>query len=335
MKALIITDNHLGNVMPGYLDAQIECLKNIYEGGGYTHVIMMGDVFIRRSPKPTTLLKLMDLLDFYSTFSEVHILRGNHDSETKADDGITALTLFANSNVNIYEHVGMDTSLGWFFIPHYENENTIKKTLESVPENCLVFGHFGYADCPNILGRYHSLVTLDEFRNRTFLGHLHSNFRRKNVTVLGTQYTTSYVEAGKTNYYGVLEGEPYNWQYTQKKVPACGGPRHLVYAIEDLYDNLDEINDPDYFTLLRVWVDSLSKENQVGLQEDLYEHCKVKGIDIQFNPVFSEEELSEYVPSSDVFSITDEMIEDYVNKNTTSLSKEDLMQGLELLRHED
>ena len=335
LKVLMITDNHLGDVIPGYLDAQVECLKNIYDTDEFDHVLMLGDVFIKRSPKPKVLLKTQELLNYFSRKSDVTIIKGNHDAETKADDGVTALSLFKTDRIRIFEHVGGDSEMGWFFIPHYENEGFIKESLESCPEHYLVFGHFGYIDYMSYARKYGGILDLSYFRNRTFLGHLHNNITKGRVTVLGTQYTTTYRESDKVNWYGILEGEPYNWTYTQKKVEGLGGPRHLTYAIEDIYNNLEKINDPAYFTMLRVWIDSLSGDNTVSLQNDLAKCCNVKHIDIQYNPVFPEDEISNFTPSEEVFTITDDMIDNYIEQTTTMLSKEDLLESLKLLKDAD
>jgi len=335
LKVLMITDVHFGDVIPGYLDSQVECLKNIYNSDNFDHVLILGDVFIRRSPKPNVLLKTQKFLEYISKRSDVTIIKGNHDAETKADDGVTALSLFTTSKVRVFEHIGADNEMGWFFIPHYENETIIREALESCPEHYLVFGHFGYDSYMSHAGQYGGIISLDDFHNRTFLGHLHSNVTKSGVTVLGTQYTTTYRENEKVSWYGVLEGDPYNWTYTQKKVEGFGGPRHLTYDIEDVYPNLEKINDPSYFTLLRVWIDSLSGDNTVSLQDDLLKFCKVKQIDIQYNPVFTDEEISNYTPSGDIFSITDDMIDSYIEQTTTTLSKQDLLESLQTLKNAD
>ena len=59
----MITDIHFGEVIPGYVDAQVNCLKNIYDSNNFDHVLILGDVFIRRSPKPLVLLKTQELLE--------------------------------------------------------------------------------------------------------------------------------------------------------------------------------------------------------------------------------------------------------------------------------
>ena len=87
--------------------------------------------------------------------------------------------------------------------------------------------------------------------------------------------------------------------------------------------------------MLRVWIDSLSGDNTVSLQNDLAKCCNVKHIDIQYNPVFPEDEISNFTPSEEVFTITDDMIDNYIEQTTTMLSKEDLLESLKLLKDAD
>ena len=111
LKVLMITDVHFGNVIPGYLDSQVECLKKIYNSDNFDHVLILGDVFIKRSPKPKVLLKTQEFLEYISKKSDVTVIKGNHDAETKADDGVTALSLFTTSRVRVFEHIGADNEM--------------------------------------------------------------------------------------------------------------------------------------------------------------------------------------------------------------------------------
>ena len=48
-----------------------------------------------------------------------------------------------------------------------------------------------------------------------------------------------------------------------------------------------------------------------------------------------QKDQSEFQPERDLFSINDQIIEDYVDKHNTSLDKEDIMWGLDILKDED
>ena len=80
------------------------------------------------------------------------------------------------------------------YIPHYENQETIKKALDEVPEGYFVFGHFGYRGCLNSAGDADFSLRLSDFRNPSLLGHIHRHVQKDNVTILGTPYTTNFGE---------------------------------------------------------------------------------------------------------------------------------------------
>jgi DNA repair exonuclease SbcCD nuclease subunit len=151
MRTLLITDLHLNSRIPGLLKAQKESILKIFKDEEPDEVIIMGDVFMYRKPSPSELLAFKYVSDYMKKkTSTIYVLRGNHDSETKADDGITSLSLFdeefkwTGSGIHVIVHSWVDEARKRVFIPHYENENTIIDALEMVPEDYTVFGHFGY-----------------------------------------------------------------------------------------------------------------------------------------------------------------------------------------------
>ena len=79
----------------------------------------------------------------------------------------------------------------------------------------------------------------------------------------------------------------------------------------------------------------MSGDNTVSLKDDLLKYCNVEHIDIKYNPVFTDEEISNFTPSGEVFSITDDMIDSYIEQTTTTLSKKDLLEGLKILKDAD
>ena len=76
-KTLVVTDIHLNNPRPGYLDAQVDHLLSIYDEEVPDDVVIMGDVFMYRKPSPSVLLGLRRLIAGFAC--RVWILRGNHD----------------------------------------------------------------------------------------------------------------------------------------------------------------------------------------------------------------------------------------------------------------
>ena len=347
MRTLLITDLHLNSRIPGLLNAQKESILKIFKDEEPDEVIIMGDVFMYRKPSPSELLAFKHISDYMKKkASTTYVLRGNHDSETKADDGITSLSLFdeevkwTGSGINVIVHSWVDEARKRVFIPHYENENTIIDALEMVPEDYTVFGHFGYDGCLNSAGDADFGIPLTHFKSRTFLGHIH-NFSEgqgglqephPTVMCLGTPYTTNYGESFKDNFYAILQpswDDENDCATTEVKLRTpTSGPRHLVYNVEEIENNLETINDSNFFTFLRVMVGA-------NHQTIPYEKLNVAYVDVKYAPVFDEEELSSYSPDGELFSINEEIISDYVKSANSTISTDTLMEGYRLLKNED
>tara|TARA_R110002051_G_scaffold279562_2_gene341049 strand:- start:5036 stop:6034 length:999 start_codon:yes stop_codon:yes gene_type:complete len=332
MRTLLITDLHLNSKVIGLLGAQKQTVKDIVKKEKPNEVIMMGDIFMYRKPSPSELLAFSDILGYITKINsaDVVVLRGNHDSETKADDGVTALSVFDCPRIKIITHTKTEQHSKRVYIPHYENEKLIIDALAVVPKDYTVFGHFGYAGCLNSAGDADFDLSLRHFNSTTYLGHIHGFCQRQGglpkahatVTCLGTPYTTNYGEAFKENFYAILdEGEVEFRQPTS-------GPRHLVYKAQDIEDNLDVINNPNYFTFLRVVRDS----NHASIP---YDKINVAHLDVKYSPVFNEDEISSYQPERDLFSINDVIIEDYVKNANSTIPTKTLMEGYRLLKDEN
>jgi len=325
MRTLVITDLHYSDKPKGLLASQKVAVYNIVRTEMPDEVIIMGDLMMHRKPPPSVLLALKETIDMITeNFGcRTIILRGNHDSETKADDGVTSLSLFENPpNVFVITQTTVDHEKQRVFIPHYEDETKIKEALDEIPDGYSVFGHFGYRGALNSAGDSDFSLKLSDFRNPTLLGHVHRYVKKKKVTILGTPYTTNFGEAFKDSYYGILEDGKLDI-----KKPACG-PRHLIFAAKDLPDNLEIINDPNWFTMLRVLVGS--DHHPIP-----YDQLEAAVIDVKYNPIFNEEDVSSYEPERDLFTINEIIIEDYVDNANSTISKEILMEGYRALKDED
>lgn len=321
-KTLIYGDTHLDNPTSEYMEAQISCLLDIYRKENPDKVIFLGDVYMHRKPTPSVLLGLRKLLDHMSC--DVWILRGNHDAENKSDNGVTALSVFHRDNISVVSHT--QTVNNWTFIPHYEDEKIIKTALRNVPEGNKVFGHFGYDSCLDTAGVYPSSIRLAEFRNPTYLGHIHRQSSNGFVEILGTPYTVHFGESGKQCYYGILEDEDFSLHEVD------GGIRHLVYGLDDLERNKDVINDPSYHTLLRVCLNKLDESNQHNLASEIYKAYDVKKVDIKFNPIMDDKfEVSNYLPDRDLFSINEAIVGEYIQASNASIPEDELLMGYKLL----
>ena len=215
-KLLVIGDLHLHNKFSTYLKDQVNCIKRIIREYLPERVVFLGDIFERRHPSPTELLAFKDLLatcEEHVTWG-IHILRGNHDSETKATDSKTALSVYTAPSSKIHVitqplalHL-QDVTL--HFIPHYEDEKIIKRELKNVDRSSILFGHFGFRGCLNTAGDADFNISPDAFPCDTILGHIH-HFKRyttdasKDITVLGTPYSISYQENDKICNVGIFD----------------------------------------------------------------------------------------------------------------------------------
>ena len=329
-KTLVIGDLHFDNKFRGMLDAQREAVIKICDlHKECNKVIFLGDLMMHRNPRPEVLLALNKMIDTVSQDREVFILRGNHDSVTKSDDGVTSLSLFENSKVKVITQTYIDHKNKWMFIPHYEDEQKIKDDLDRAPEGYTIFGHFGYHGVLNSAGDADFSLSISDFKNPTILGHIHTEGRNGNVTVLGTPYSTNFGEAGKDCYYGILDERGLD------KLPSKYGPRHLVVDYDNVEDNLDWINKdskPTDYTLLRININTIN-EDQDRIA-DLCDKIKVGSLEIKYKPLLDEKD--EFETDGRVFTtaLNDELIEYYINSSKTKINKDELLSGLKLI-HEN
>jgi predicted phosphodiesterase len=342
VKTLVIGDLHFDNKPYGLLDAQKKCVKDIIDlTTKVDHIIFLGDLMMHRKPYPRVLLALQEAIDYASSRAMVTIIRGNHDSENKSDDGVTALSLFEKNTcqdilpnpknrryqVRVVTQTYHDHRHKMAFIPHYEDEERIKKDLAEVPNGYTVFGHFGYCGSLNSAGDRDFSLSLSDFKHPTVLGHIHKHTRGELVTLLGTPYTTNFSEYKKESFYAIIEDG------NLETFPIDFGPRHLVVDYDMVEENLDWINDDKYFTLLRINISTVDR-NQDRIT-DLMDGLDVGYAEVKYKPVVDEKyEREEMTTIDPVTEINDNLIEEYINSSNTKLSKEELFKGLNLI-HEN
>ena len=152
-KCLIIGDTHYDTKCDGYLENQIESTIKIIKEHKPTHLICLGDIYHHRKPSPEVVVGVQKLFYMIRMLVEnIYIIRGNHDSANKSDDGLTCLeTLtYPGSKVTLIQHTFLDTKENMLFIPHYEKEEVIKGSLSLAPHSAtLEFGHFRFDACVN------------------------------------------------------------------------------------------------------------------------------------------------------------------------------------------
>jgi len=334
-KVIIIGDLHLKYIKhhENYLENQVSAIQQILDKEGSCRVVFLGDIFHKRSPGPSELLAFDEILN-KNPFHKFDVLMGNHDAESRSDNGITALSLFDNlPNVRIFNHIDCDIdnypSRAWF-IPHFENEGRIIYALDSVEKDDLVFGHFGYTGCLNSIGNNDFSIGTDKFKAKTFLGHIHRYKKRGKITIVGTPYSTSFGESEKDCYYIVIEDGKI------KKKRINHGIRHIVCQYKELPQKRTLINKKGYFTLLRVLVSEVDDDNSTSIQEKIEKEYKVDFVDIKFKSAINiRKEISNYYPSKEVTKVTDNILKKYVEENTTEFTKEQLWEGFKLLKNEN
>jgi predicted phosphodiesterase len=244
LKVLVIGDTHYDNVVKGYLEAQLEATWKIITSSMPQAVIFLGDIFHYRNPDVETFLKVHKFFTYKLNqipgLSRVIILRGNHDSANKSDDGLTVLESFKfpSSKVVLYKDSGYDCDLDFCFIPHYEKEEETRfalKNLDTLPfqfnYNPIVFGHFGYEGSIYTHGFFNFTIKKEELKHRTILGHIHQFKDDGNVTILGTPWSTNQGEGDYKHYVAEIEREKDKWG-PLNLIEVNHGPRHLTVPFQ-------------------------------------------------------------------------------------------------------
>jgi DNA repair exonuclease SbcCD nuclease subunit len=329
VKALVIGDLHFDckdkDLLAGQVTAVKRIVKEAVERDNPDHCIFLGDLMMHRKPSPSVLLALRDVIKYCEDkFVKTYILRGNHDSENKSDDGVTALSLLESKRTIIITQTWTDDINKRVFIPHYEDEERIKRDLSKVPTTHTVYGHFGYYGALNSAGDADFGIRVSDFRTRSVLGHIHKATVKDGITVLGTPYTTNFGEAGKDCYYAIVERD------IIQRYPIEFGPRHLNVDYDSVEENLDWINDPSFYTMLRINVNTLS-ESQDGIA-NLIDKLDVGKVEVKYKPLFDDkDEFNTSATTNAATELTEELIEEYINSSKSSIGKEDLMKGLNLI----
>ena len=339
-KCLIIGDTHYDTKCEGYLENQVESTIKIVEQHKPTHIVFLGDIYHHRKPSPEVVVavhKMFQKLALSPGLKMMYVLRGNHDSQNRNDDGLTALeTLsYPGAKVRLIQQTHTDVDLKFLLIPHYEDEARIKEHLLQVPDdNYIAFGHFSY--CPDHLGirGFDSDLKLKDFHCRTILGHIHKYLEDEHVTILGTPWTTNFGEADNENYVGVLEETPNGWG-PLNKFKVGFGPRFYEAPYDALEAMEDEISDPNYFTLLRVTIDKFADDPPSLLRADIANKFKVAHVDLKFQPVYDDtlnERLSGYDPNVPLTVIDTDIIGKYIEEQCSTIPKDRLEAGLNLIK---
>lgn len=349
MKTLVIGDCHFQSAYPSinYLDKQIETIKRILKdqflNNDVDHVIYLGDLFHFRKPDPETITKVKkDLIDRCS--GEIYpflrvlttILRGNHDTDSKSDHRlVTILSVLDSEDCDVVTDTKRYKMSNCTFdlIAHFESDEEVLERIQALPKpetkHHFIFGHFGYKGCLNTNGDEDFRLGVDVFPTRTFLGHIHKSVDEGNVSVLGTPYSTAFSEADNQHRFAVIDRETGEVTYH----PINFGIRYLSFEYASLEANKEFISNPEYTTILRVYLNQLTDKSSIDLRKHILDTYKVAYVDIKYLPLVSNDPLvTDYQPKSLVFDLSDEMIEDFVLSTDTPIDKKKILEGLALFK---
>lgn len=330
-KTLIIGDTHFRDKYPGYLDAQIKCIKDIIlneqkkELFSLYKVVFLGDFFDSRKPTAIELLKVQNLLKWCEQLvGQIIILVGNHETYNKSDDGIAVTNLFQSEKITIINK--MSSSYITHYIPYYEDE---KKIIDYVKENVkrdsTIFGHFGVVGLIDTYNDYDFTIVGDILPRRTILGHIHGYTHidlggDREIIVVGTPYHTSYQEEDKENYYAVLEND----KVSMHKINH--GVRYKTVEFKDLIAKKDELEDINFFTVLKILVTVKDKVTVEDIQKIISTY-KVGHIEIKYKPIIDAQTIN-YSPANIISNINDHILEEYLSSVDLPYKKQELLKVL-------
>jgi hypothetical protein len=111
------------------------------------------------------------------------------------------------------------------------------------------------------------------------------------------------------------------------------GPRHLVIPYDKVEDSLELINDPNYFTMLRIVMSSLIEDQNSVVS--LIDKTKVAYVETRYKPINKDKDKPVTLDLTNPLNkINDDIIEEYINNSGSIISKEVLLNGLKLI-HEN
>lgn len=327
MITIVLGDIHLEDKYDGYLQYQIDSIISFLENKNPSTIVFLGDIFHKRKPTPTEILGFHRIVKTCGRVcQETHILRGNHDTETKAEKSPTILSVYTEP-FEIYIHIRPNRLGNWGFIPHYEDDNIIRKYLKEFKECDFVFAHCGFRGCFNSIGDHDFNLSLDDFYTTTILGHIHQYREEldKKVIALGTPYPTSFREANKDSFYGVIDDGELSIEV------ADFGPMYLK-ATKYNYASVIE-NYSHRYILLQLMVDKYEIDFDV-LNSIKEEYTNVGHLELKFEPVFDEDNQSSFSAKGELFRINESIIDHFLVEANTTIPIEELKSYLKGLSDE-
>lgn len=348
MKMLVIGDTHFHNAYPSfdYLGRQFDTIEKIIRTESPEFVVFLGDIFHFRKPDPETVVRVHTFFAGLSHsvpgLSSMILIRGNHDTASKSDEKVLTMleilgSKYGKSKVIVVKEptvFNYDLNTECHFIPHYDNEEVLLKHLNDIDpligkEHIFVFGHFGFRGCINPNGDEDCPLSLNVFKYKTFLGHIHKPQDEGNVHVVGTPYSTAFSEADNKHRYAVIDLKTRDVEFKDIDF----GVRYLQFDLASLEPNKEFIMNPNYTTILRVYLSHILDQNSVDLRKKIMDEYQVAYVDLKYLPLMDEDTgKSTYNPRNMIFEVNDQLIYNYLSEVKSDIPKEILLEGLNKLK---
>ena len=325
-RIVLLTDLHLrSDYFPGFLEKQVETVVRLVNRKPPECVVFLGDIFEKRNPRGEEMLAFDRILSSIKC-KQTYVLRGNHDTIRKDGTSDTTLTLYKDKATIISDtETHFIGGVNFDFIPHYEDEARIIEDLKA-SEN-VVFGHFGFDGCvSNGHYAYESYVKRKHFKKKlAFLGHIHKPKQYGNVYVLGTPYSNTFGEANTQKYVHELLIRDHKIEVIKKTIDF--GIRHVVSTLDMLDKTAAKYEFNKFFTILRLILDSLDSYAETELHEKIASSHNLAHIEISFEDILPKYS-SWYSPKEKVFSLDDNIIDQYIDSRDSVFSKQELYDAL-------
>ena len=111
------------------------------------------------------------------------------------------------------------------------------------------------------------------------------------------------------------------------KKPIDFGIRHVVCTLDKLEEANKKYRFSNFFTILRLKLDSLDSYAETELRDEIASKYKLAHIEISFEAILPKYS-SWYSPTSEIFTIDDNIIDQYITSRDSVFSKQELFDAL-------
>lgn len=239
MSVLVFTDLHLDKTeirkltVINFLDYIINYCKNHPE---IKSAINLGDSFHTPTNKNAQFIPVFNKLKELSEIVHLYTIVGNHDTSEKNNDNTLVETFGAFGtfikNSGTYEVEGLGSA---DFLSYTQDATDIPN------KSNILFGHLevdGFWFNPRVKIE-NTNFSKDAFAkyNKVISGHLHHYQADDKFVFVGSPYPTNRGEAGKKNYFAIID-DVYNIKLEEYN----NAPDYITIRVEDFNNNIDYTN---------------------------------------------------------------------------------------------